>query len=179
VVEECERSYDAALIAGARKRLADAGLVSYPVTDWTKVGAGVISGSVDIEDVPLTTAQAVQGQKIYEVLILCNQNRERSPMVAHMMRSNMPEDLENKVTIRSGSIYDTMADQAVEDNISRDSVLRDHMPQQATKEDLLKADIIFVMTQRQKDDLEKRYSHLIGKIHLVLSHESFPGSARS
>jgi protein-L-isoaspartate(D-aspartate) O-methyltransferase len=107
-------------------------------------------------------------EKKTQVLVLCNQNQERSPVIAELLRNKLPHDLEDKVEISSAGLFKITKNEYIEKYTKRDDVLRHHDPREVTDNQIDKADIIFVMTKSQRNMLLEKYPQLKGKICLVL-----------
>ncbi|MFA7677540.1 MAG: hypothetical protein WCY34_05155, partial [Candidatus Omnitrophota bacterium] len=103
-----------------------------------------------------------------KVLILCNQNKERSPLAAAMLRDNLPEDLKGKVEIASAAIYDIAPDLTIDMYTEKDPILSRHSPRCHTDADIKEAKIIFVMTARQKETILRLYPGCEDKVRLFL-----------
>ncbi|MDD5430503.1 MAG: helix-turn-helix domain-containing protein, partial [Candidatus Omnitrophica bacterium] len=103
-----------------------------------------------------------------KVLILCNQNKERSPLAAAMLRNNLPEDLKGKVEIASAAIYDIAPDPTIDMYTEKDPILSRHSPRCHTDADIKEAKIIFVMTARQKETILRLYPGCEDKVRLFL-----------
>ena len=104
------------------------------------------------------------------VWVVCNQNRERSPIVASIINSNIPENLKKYFKIESYGLKvkdDLYADEAV----SRDSMLRRHVPLQIPYEKTDSSDLILVMTEDQRKTLIAR-GVPENKVKLVLDNEN-------
>lgn len=103
------------------------------------------------------------------VLILCNANRERSPIAEHIMKSDMPPDLMHRLNIVSAGLMAAPDPTLSEERLlRRNTVTSRHIPLKVTEEQLRKADIIFVMTAVQRTTLEERYGFTKGKVFLLL-----------
>lgn len=102
------------------------------------------------------------------VLIICDYNAERSPIAAAFLRDNIPDDIDGKVRIDSAGLNDMPQDEYLRQYTERDRVLKRHDPRKVTPEDIDEADIIFVMTSTQREQLEKEYPEISGKITLLI-----------
>ncbi|MDD5247084.1 MAG: hypothetical protein PHS09_06820, partial [Candidatus Omnitrophica bacterium] len=102
------------------------------------------------------------------VLILCNQNLERSPLAAALLTKHMPDDLLDRVEIHSGAIFDIIHDSTLDVYLQCDPVLREHRPVRYTEGQFRQADLVFVMTKKQKAEMSRRYPHARAKIRLLL-----------
>ncbi|MFH2138639.1 MAG: methyltransferase domain-containing protein [Candidatus Omnitrophota bacterium] len=115
-------------------------------------------------------ASGILGSDKYNVLVLCNQNRERSPLAEKVMKFNVPEDLKGKINIESAGLFVSGGFDSTELDIytSRQPLLRRHVPMQVMEFQLREADVIFVMTLHQKKHLEEKYEFTRGKVFLLL-----------
>ncbi|MFH1854206.1 MAG: hypothetical protein ABH815_02730 [Candidatus Omnitrophota bacterium] len=89
----------------------------------------------------------------FTVWVVCNQNRERSPIVASIISSKIPEGLRKYITIESYGIRVVESDEYVDAAVVHDSLLRNHIPLQIPYDDIDKPDLVLVMTESQRRTL--------------------------
>lgn len=106
----------------------------------------------------------------FTIWVVCNQNRERSPIVASIINSNIPKNLKKYLKVESYGLK-VKDDPYVDKVISRDSFLRRHVSLPIPYEKTDSVDIILVMTEEQKRTLIERGVPR-NKVKLVLDNEN-------
>lgn len=125
-----------------------------------------------------------------DILFVCNANHDRSPLAEFLMRRLMAERVEVAENIRvssAGLIVDEWLEQEgpkKENPLIPSSGTRrlldqrqiDHSQFRKRKVDsamVAQADIIFVMTQRQKGVLLERFPEIAGKVHVLREYAGY------
>lgn len=104
----------------------------------------------------------------FKVWVVCRQNRERSPIIASIIRANIPKELHGYFEVESYGLS-VRGDPYVDEVVSRDRQLRRHIPSEIP-DDVSEADLILVMTEGQKKELQRKIG--VGdKIRMVIEGE--------
>jgi protein-tyrosine phosphatase len=111
-------------------------------------------------------------EMIQSILVVCLGNICRSPMAAALLRSRLPDI--NVVSAGLGAMIGHPADPAVSRLLfSRGLDASSHRGQQLTGDLCRQADLILVMDQAQKQEVERVFPLIRGKVFLLGAHEGY------
>ncbi|MCF7875402.1 MAG: DUF4147 domain-containing protein [Candidatus Omnitrophica bacterium] len=108
------------------------------------------------------------------ILVLCRQNRERSPLVAALLNGYLPEVKEGKWKVVSAGIKRYVLDKNLESWARRNYILTGHTPREADSDIVEKASLILVMTESQKEKVISKYPDSSNKILKLLENDLHP-----
>ncbi|MBC8473675.1 MAG: HAD hydrolase family protein, partial [Candidatus Omnitrophica bacterium] len=116
-------------------------------------------------------------ESVFTVWVICDQNKERSPIVAAKIRASIPEELRGCIKVEDYGLSGK-SDVYVDSVVLKDAELKNHMPVKIPYEKIKKPDLVLVMTRRQenalKDKLGKRVKTALNKdIDIVYPYEKF------
>lgn len=121
----------------------------------------------------------MQNKEGFKLLFICSGNSCRSPIAEGLMKSKMPEDLKDRVTVESAGTLGLTGNPATEFAVqvaaARGADIAAHRSQALTEELAKSADIIFAMAYEHKAYIDQHFPQLRENTFLLKQFGREPG----